>query len=41
MGRCEKEPDVILVRDQAQADLGGVELTCPHCPGQLRRWGFA
>jgi hypothetical protein len=32
---------VILVRDQAQADLGGPELTCPHCPGQLRRWGFA
>jgi len=32
---------VILVQDQAQADLGAPELTCPHCPGQLRRWGFA
>src|SRR5664280_3916944 len=41
MGRCEKEPAVILVRDQAQADLGGPELTCPHCPVRLRRWGFA
>ena len=41
MGRCEKEPAVILVQDQAQADLGAPELTCPHCPGQLRRWGFA
>ena len=27
--------------DQAEADLGAPELTCPHCPGQLRRWGFA
>src|ERR1019366_5001896 len=41
MGRCEKEPAVILVLDQAQADLAGPELTCPHCPGRLRRWGFA
>ena len=32
---------MILVQDQAQADLGAPELTCPHCPGQLRRWGFA
>jgi hypothetical protein len=32
---------VILVQDQAQAELGGPELTCPHCPGRLRRWGFA
>jgi Domain of unknown function (DUF6431)/Homeodomain-like domain len=32
---------VILVLDQAQADLAGPELTCPHCPGRLRRWGFA
>jgi hypothetical protein len=32
---------VILVLDQAQADLGGPELTCPDCPGRLRRWGFA
>src|ERR1035437_6372655 len=41
MGRCEKEPAVILVSDQGQGDLGGPELTCPHCPGELRRWGFA
>ena len=41
MGRCEKEPAVILVQDQAHADLGGQELTCPDCPGRLRRWGFA
>src|SRR5450759_3851540 len=41
MARCEKEPAVILVLDQAQADLGGSELRCPDCPGQLRRWGFA
>jgi hypothetical protein len=32
---------VLLVLDQAQADLGGPELRCPHCPGRLRRWGFA
>jgi len=32
---------VILVLDQAQADLASPELTCPHCPGRLRRWGFA
>ena len=32
---------MILVSDQAQADLGGPELRCPDCPGQLRRWGFA
>ena len=32
---------MILVSDQAQADLGGPELRCPNCPGQLRRWGFA
>ena len=32
---------MILVQDQAQADLGAPELTCPHCPGRLRRWGFA
>ena len=30
-----------LVLDQAQADLGGSELRCPDCSGQLRRWGFA
>ena len=41
MARCEKEPAVILVLDQAQADLGGSELRCPDCSGQLRRWGFA
>jgi Domain of unknown function (DUF6431) len=41
MGRCDKEPAVILVWDQAKADLAGPELTCPHCPGRLRRWGFA
>src|SRR5674476_1704857 len=41
MGRCEKEPAVILVQDQAKGDLGGPELRCPDCPGQLRRWGFA
>src|ERR1019366_6315381 len=41
MGRCEKEPAVILMLDQAQADLGGSELRCPDCSGQLRRWGFA
>ena len=32
---------MILVLDQAQADLGGSELRCPDCSGQLRRWGFA
>ena len=32
---------MILVLDQAQADLGGSELRCPDCHGQLRRWGFA
>ena len=32
---------MILVLDQAQADLGGADLRCPDCPGQLRRWGFA
>jgi len=32
---------VILVLDQAQADLAGPELTRPNCPGRLRRWGFA
>ena len=38
MGRCEKESAVLLVLDQAQADLGGPELTCPDCSGRLRRW---
>ena len=32
---------MLLVLDQAQADLGGPELRCPDCPGRLRRWGFA
>lgn len=32
---------MILVLDQAQADLGGADLRCPDCPGQLRPWGFA
>ena len=32
---------MIVVLDQAQADLGGSELRCPDCSGQLRRWGFA
>src|ERR1035437_5032921 len=41
MGRCEKESAVLLVLDQAQADLGGPELRCPDCPGRLPRWGFA
>lgn len=32
---------MLLVLDQAQADLGGPELRCPDCSGRLRRWGFA
>lgn len=32
---------MIVVLDEAQADLAGSELRCPDCPGQLRRWGFA
>jgi hypothetical protein len=31
---------VLLVLDQAQADLGGPELRCPDCPGRLRPWGL-
>ena len=31
---------MIVVLDEAQADLAGSELRCPDCPGQLRRWGF-
>jgi len=43
MVRCEKEPAVIVVLDeaQAQADVAGLALRCPGCSGQLRRWGFA
>jgi Domain of unknown function (DUF6431) len=43
MARCEKEPAVIVVLDEAeaQADVAGLALRCPGCSGQLRRWGFA
>jgi hypothetical protein len=44
MGRCEEQPAVLIVLDQADAerDLAAASIACPSCTsGRLRPWGDA